>query len=734
MWRSARGVGEEVGGEAAGEWLGLLRVDLLPGGQVGEGRAVGRAAGGIDLRAFAVLAVAFAPDADGIVVFESEAGRVDGLMAARAAFVVAMLLELIADARRAANVRFDGGNARWWRLDVIAEDALINKDTAHHGRGAGAVGGDFEDRALGDEAAALCFGLEGDFLQTFTALESEVGFVVPCEATVEEGEVGVDEVGDAQIAAQQLGEVGAGFLEHGFLHDGIEVAEETCVGRGEVDLIELEPLVGEGGDEAFGFGVRKQPLNLLREGLRVAELVLVREFEQFLIGHGAPKGETEPRGDGVVVEKAWGLDEGQKAWRAQDGAVGGAEGFEHGISFLERFGRDLAIRGALSVGDRSAKSACGEAVDEFVDVFGFQCLKAVSAEKFLPHAFRVRDGIDAFDVDAAMRDPGIAFFFKIAAHKAHVAAFRAGGSAFVRAVVWSQFEAMVFFDPGFESHVARRRRGFDKADHVEQRRVRFAGSRAQRAPHRAIGGGIDATHTAQRDAIPTARRCPGGRAAEELQADGPSDALAVLQIGAAVVAAAVFGEHLGRVMLRVSRVSFRGAIKRIIESQIGHVEVTSELMMRELLAVRDGFKAMRGAIFRQQRFERDVDAEQIVQRVLILDPCEPPAAHAAIRGDVSPIGLEQRFLQSSEEEVFFVLFGLRLLFRRHLAIAHAFENALPGFEGGWIELVDVQTSQIEVAFLHICIMAFDTMPFEKVSDLDGSERGATKKHEQGEKT
>ena len=137
---------------------------------------------------------------------------------------------------------------------------------------------------------------------------------MPREASVEEGEVRIDEVSDAQITAQQLGDVGAGFLEHGFLHDGIEVAEEACVGRGEVDLIELEPLICEGSDEAFGFGVRKQSLDLLREDLRVAELVLIGEFKQLLIGHRAPEGKTEARGDGVVVEWAGSLDEGQKAW------------------------------------------------------------------------------------------------------------------------------------------------------------------------------------------------------------------------------------------------------------------------------------------------------------------------------------------------------------------------------------------------------------------------------------
>lgn len=133
----------------------VLGVELLPGGEVGEGFTFGRCAGGVDFGSFAVLSVGAAPEADGVVVFQSETGWIDGLMTAGAGFVVAVLVELVADARRAADVRFDGWNAGRGRWDVITENALINKDTAHDRRGAGAIGGHFEDRSLSDEATAL---------------------------------------------------------------------------------------------------------------------------------------------------------------------------------------------------------------------------------------------------------------------------------------------------------------------------------------------------------------------------------------------------------------------------------------------------------------------------------------------------------------------------------------------------------------------------------------------------
>jgi uncharacterized Zn-binding protein involved in type VI secretion len=52
-------------------------------------------------------------------------------------------------------------------------------------------------------------------------------------------------------------------------------------------------------------------------------------------------------------------------------------------------------------------------------------------------------------------------------------------------------------------------------------------------------------------------RVPTWGAAKELQPDGPGDALRRSQIRAAIVATAVFEQHLGCVMLRVSGVAFR---------------------------------------------------------------------------------------------------------------------------------------------------------------------------------
>ena len=118
-WRSAGGVGEELPSKASGQLLRLLGIKLLPGRQIGEKLAFGGAATRIYGSALIVLAIGPAPNANRVIVFESEAGWVDGLMATGSAFIVAVLVQLIANARGSADVRLNGWDAgRWWRDGV----------------------------------------------------------------------------------------------------------------------------------------------------------------------------------------------------------------------------------------------------------------------------------------------------------------------------------------------------------------------------------------------------------------------------------------------------------------------------------------------------------------------------------------------------------------------------------------------------------------------------------------
>src|SRR5687767_7427001 len=102
-------------GEAAGQLFPAVGVNLLPGLEVGELLAFRSDALGIHRHSFRVTSVTRAPATNGIEVFESESWRIDSDMARRARSIGTVLVQLIADGNRAANIGFDRRNARWRR-------------------------------------------------------------------------------------------------------------------------------------------------------------------------------------------------------------------------------------------------------------------------------------------------------------------------------------------------------------------------------------------------------------------------------------------------------------------------------------------------------------------------------------------------------------------------------------------------------------------------------------------
>ena len=99
------GVGEKFLGQATGEGF-VLRDNQLPElGVGGEGLAIGQFAGRIHLELAVVL---IAPTADGVVVLQGEARRVDLVVALGAGGVRTVLDQLFPQSCRTAHVRLDG--------------------------------------------------------------------------------------------------------------------------------------------------------------------------------------------------------------------------------------------------------------------------------------------------------------------------------------------------------------------------------------------------------------------------------------------------------------------------------------------------------------------------------------------------------------------------------------------------------------------------------------------------
>ena len=143
--------------------------------------------------------------------------------------------------------------------------------------------------------------------------------VVLGQPAVEHGEVGGDEVRQAQVVLQHLVEEQLRLLDHRHLQHVVEFGVEDGVGRGGVDVAQAEPLADEVLGERRRLGVLQHALDLLAERVGLVQFPLLGEREQFLVGHRAPQEVGQPAGQGEVVELAGLLAEEQEVRRHQHG-------------------------------------------------------------------------------------------------------------------------------------------------------------------------------------------------------------------------------------------------------------------------------------------------------------------------------------------------------------------------------------------------------------------------------
>jgi hypothetical protein len=72
---------------------------------------------------------------------------------------------------------------------------------------------------------------------------------------IEHGEIGVHHVGDAQVLLQHFAKERPRLGEHGVPQNPIKFGIQPLVGRGRVDVAQVEPLVGEVGLKTLRLGV-----------------------------------------------------------------------------------------------------------------------------------------------------------------------------------------------------------------------------------------------------------------------------------------------------------------------------------------------------------------------------------------------------------------------------------------------------------------------------------------------
>ena len=162
---------------------------------------------------------------------------------------------------------------------------------------------------------------------------------------------------------------------------------------------------------------------------------------------------------------------------------------------------------------------------------------------------------------------------------------------------------MTLFNPSLINQITRCRSSFDESDHEQQRRIGIAFTGTQCAPDDSVGSRVDGTHVFECDAIPTVVRHGGFcHPTEELQRDWPGKALALTKLWTAIVATTALTKCFGVHKFLKRHIPLDGPIEGLAQCKVGDVQIASQLVVRELLAIGNGFKAMGGAIFWQQRF------------------------------------------------------------------------------------------------------------------------------------
>ena len=104
-------------------------------------------------------------------------------------------------------------------------------------------------------------------------------------AIVKQGKVALHDIGDRMIAGDQFAQKRLGLARHGKAQVGFVFRIQRAIGHGEIHLAQVQPRLGEVGDETAEAGVLQQPLGL---GAEVgAQFAGASEREQFGIRRGA---------------------------------------------------------------------------------------------------------------------------------------------------------------------------------------------------------------------------------------------------------------------------------------------------------------------------------------------------------------------------------------------------------------------------------------------------------------
>src|SRR5262249_17049778 len=119
------------------------------------------------------------------------------------------------------------------------------------------------------------------------------------------------------------------------------------------------------------------------------------------------------------------------------------------------------------------------------------------------------------------------------------------------------------------------------------------------------------------------------------------------------------------------------------------------------------------------------------QGVLVLVAVEPPPDRASLRGLARPIRVDQRTGDALQERVDVRARGLRLLVRRHLAVADAVMDLDPRGEVLGILGIELEGVEVEPALGSVLVMALETVLLEKRAILKAGRQKEGDDHGRG---
>ena len=126
--------------------------------------------------------------------------------------------------------------------------------------------------------------------------------VVPRQPLVDERVVGVQEIHDAAVFAHDAVEEERRLFLHRLPKVVVEIGEGFQIRNGVLEIAQVQPLLGEVGDQRLRSRVCQHPLDLLFEHGGIFQLALARERQQLVVGKAAPEKERQPRRQREVVQ------------------------------------------------------------------------------------------------------------------------------------------------------------------------------------------------------------------------------------------------------------------------------------------------------------------------------------------------------------------------------------------------------------------------------------------------